>query len=259
MCDVWTFSRATWTCTSRITRALDSNAMTTHTAQARKALEASYDMVVSLLPRLHELRSQVTLKGDDTPVTAADKLVQSEVEALLRGQFEDLTFVGEEDEAGWHEDPTGWVAVVDPIDGTENFTSSLPEWGSTITIFHQGRHAASMIALPELGKRIITGDTVDYASSRITAFSSGIDETLVRQIANTPRARLIGAAAYNLYGVITGRFARFVNPVGAYSWDLLAGLQLALEHGCSVTVDDAPYNGQYLHPGVKYRIDIQRP
>ncbi|GFZ97801.1 hypothetical protein [Nesterenkonia alkaliphila] len=58
--------------------------------------------------------------------------------------------------------------------------------------------------------------------------------------------------------MITGRVRRFVNPVGAYSWDLLAGLQLALEHGCTVTIDDAPYTGEYLHPGVKYRVDISR-
>lgn len=227
-------------------------------AQARSALVGAHDLILSLLPQLERLRSQVTIKGDDTPVTAADKLVQSELESFLRNQLTDLTFVGEEDEAGWDQEPTGWVAVVDPIDGTENFTSSLPEWGTAVSIFRNGIHAASMIALPELGRRVISGDQLSYGSSRITAFSSGISEELVRQIADTPQARLFGAAVYNLYNVITGRVQRFVNPVGAYSWDLLAGLQLALEHGCSVTVDDAPYTGEYLHPGVRYRIDITR-
>lgn len=231
--------------------------MTAETATARSALEGAYDLIISLLPRLDELRSQVTLKGDNTPVTAADKLVQAELEAYLRGHLEDLTFVGEEDQAGWDEEPTGWVAVVDPIDGTENFASSLPEWGTAISIFRDGQHAASMIALPELGRRLITGDRITYATSRITAFSSGIDEALVRTIAETPQARLLGAAVYNLYGVITGRFARFLNPVGAYSWDLLAGLQLALEHGCDVRVDEVAYTGEYLEPGRKYRVDVR--
>lgn len=229
------------------------------TAEARTALEGAYDLIIELQPRLDELRTEVTLKGDDTPVTAADKLVQNQVEEYLRGRLDDLTFVGEEDEAGWHEEPTGWVAVVDPIDGTENFASSLPEWGTAVAIFKDGEHAASMIALPELGKRLITGDEVSYRQSRITAFSSGISEELVRQISETPQSRLFGAAVYNLYNVVTGRLAQFVNPVGAFSWDLLAGLQLALEHGCEVTVDGKEYTGWYLDPGVKYAVDIRRP
>ena len=231
----------------------------TDASLARSALEGAHDLILSLLPQLDRLRWQVTIKGDDTPVTAADRLVQSELESYLRAQFTDLTFVGEEDGAGWDEDPSGWVAVVDPIDGTENFASCLPEWGTAVSIFNDGAHAGSMIALPELGRRIITGDTLSYGRSRITAFSSGISEDLVQQIAQTPQARLFGAAVYNLYNVITGRVHRFVNPVGAYSWDLLAGLQLALEHGCTVTIDGARYTGEYLHPGVKYRIDITRP
>lgn len=228
--------------------------------QARVALLGAHQLLLELMPQLDRLRSDVTIKGDDTPVTAADKMVQRELENHLRTQLENLTFVGEEDETGWAEDATGWVAVVDPIDGTENFASQLPEWASVTCIYYDGAHAASMIALPAMGLRVITGDELGTpAQSRITAFSSGISEELVRQIAETPQARVFGAAAYNLYNVVTGRVRRFVNPVGAYSWDLLAGLNLALEHGCTVSVNDEPYTGAYLEPGVKYRVDIQRP
>lgn len=231
--------------------------MTDHATQARAALEGAYDLIVELLPRLDALRSEVTLKGDDTPVTQADLLVQQRLEEYLSGRLDDLTFVGEEGQWDPEAEPSGWTVVVDPIDGTENFASSLPEWGVAISLFHGPDHAGSMIALPDLNRRLITGDSVQYASSRITAFSSGIDEALVRRLAETPQARLMGAAVYNLYGVCTGRLARFINPVGAYSWDLLAGLQLALEHNCEVYVDDEPYRGTYLYPGRRYRIEVQ--
>lgn len=214
-------------------------------------------LVVDLMPRLRELRSQVTIKGDDTPVTAADVLVQESIEAHLAENLEGLTFVGEEGSFSEDHDLSGWIAVVDPIDGTENFASGLPEWGTSITIWRDGEHAASMISLPDLGQRLITGDEIEYSSSRITAFSSGINDVLAAQLAETPQARLIGAAVYNLYGVITGRFARFINPVGAYSWDLLAGLSLALEHNCEVYLDDELYTGSYLKPGRRYRVDIR--
>lgn len=214
-------------------------------------------LVADLMPQLQELRSQVTLKGDDTPVTAADVLVQERIEEHLTKSLEDLTFVGEEGDFSQDHDLSGWTAVVDPIDGTENFASGLPEWGTSITIWHDSAHAASMISLPALGQRLITGDEITYSSSRITAFSSGINDVLAAQLAETPQARLIGAAVYNLYGVITGRFARFINPVGAYSWDLLAGLSLALEHNCEVYLDDELYTGSYLEPGRRYRVDIR--
>lgn len=225
--------------------------------RVRKTLEAAYDLIIGLLPQLDDLRHQVTLKGDDTPVTQADLLVQGKLEEFLKSQLEDLTFVGEEGQWDADAEPEGWTVVVDPIDGTENFASSLPEWGVSISIFRDSGHMGSMIALPDLGERLITGDTVTYANSRITAFSSGISRELVEQIAATPQSRLIGAAVYNLFGVATGRFTRFINPVGAYSWDLLAGLALALEHNCEVFVDDEPYDGSYLKPGRKYRVDIQ--
>lgn len=225
-------------------------------ARGRSALENVHAVLEELTPRLDSHRSEVTLKEDDTPVTSADRLVQRSLEETLRVHFPELTFVGEEDETTWTSRTQGWVAVVDPIDGTENFASSLPEWGTAASLFHDGAHAASMIALPELGRRLITGDSVTYAHSRITGFSSGIDETLVRKMARTPQSRVLGAAVYNFYGVITGRLASFINPVGAYSWDLLAGLALAREHDCEVFVDDEPYDGRYLEPGRRYRVEV---
>lgn len=226
-------------------------------SEAQQALQGVDELVRDLMPRLDQLRSEVTFKGDDTPVTAADVLVQTSIEEYLTSRFEGLTFVGEEGEFSPDHSLAGWVAVVDPIDGTENFASSLPEWGVAVTLWHDGAHQASMISLPQLGQRLITGDTFTPASSRITAFSSGIDDELARQLADTPQARLMGAAVYNLYGVITGRFARFINPVGAYSWDLLAGLQLALEHNCEVYLNDQQYDGRYLKPGQRYRVDVR--
>ncbi|WP_049897506.1 inositol monophosphatase family protein [Nesterenkonia massiliensis] len=231
--------------------------MTDIRSGTRSVLEGASDLITELLPKLDSLRSDVTLKSDGTPVTQADLLLQQALERYLSSHMEDLTFVGEEGQWDPEAEPQGWTAVVDPIDGTENFASNLPEWGVAVSIFRGPRHAGSMIVLPDLGKRLITGDTVTYASSRITAFSSAISDELVEQLARTPQARLMGAAVYNLYGVCTGRLATFINPVGAYSWDLLAGVQLALEHNCEVYIDDEPYRGGYIYPGRRYRLEVR--
>lgn len=77
-------------------------------------------------------------------------------------------------------------------------------------------------------------------------------------MSNPGEYRIFGCAVYNIYNVIRGSFKRFINPKGAYVWDILPGTMLAFEQGCRVLVDDAPYNGTYLDPSRKYRITIER-
>jgi len=68
----------------------------------------------------------------------------------------------------------------------------------------------------------------------------------------------MGCSVYNIFNVIHGSYRSFTNPTGAYVWDIIAGLQLAIEHGCKVFVEDEPYRGMFLSPDKKYRIKIIR-
>lgn len=70
--------------------------------------------------------------------------------------------------------------------------------------------------------------------------------------------RIVGCAVYNLYNVIRGTYRRFVNPDGAYVWDILPGVMLALEHGCKVTINGRIYDEKFLDPRNKYCVDIMR-
>jgi myo-inositol-1(or 4)-monophosphatase len=204
-----------------------------------------------------ERRYAITFKPDNSPVTDADVFVEGIVEAYLREQLGDIRFIGEETYTSHDGDLSGWTAVLDPIDGTENFCSGLKEWGVALTLWHDGEHAGSLLLLPELHEQLMTGDTIEPIQSRITGFSSSISNDLVAQLADAGEGRVIGCAVYNLFNVVRGSYRRFVNPVGAYSWDLLAGVMLALEHGCEVQLDGQRFNGRYLEPGRKYRVDIR--
>ena len=103
----------------------------------------------------------------------------------------------------------------------------------------------------------MTGDTLFPIKSRIQGFSSSMCDEILKDMSSNKESRLMGCAVYNLYNVIRGSFARFTNPLGAYSWDLLPGLMLALEHNCDIQVEGKPYNGEFLEPGKKYRVDIR--
>ena len=200
----------------------------------------------------------VSKKADCSYVTEADFHIENLFKNIVAKHFSNIVIVGEESYDGRGIAKQGYVAVVDPIDGTENFCSGLKEWGVSIGVWHDGRHLGSMLHMPELGETIISGQPVSKVSrSRITGFSSSYTEAIGEGIKGAEEYRVTGCAVYNLINVIRGSFCRFVNPKGAYVWDLLPGLMLALEHGCEVILDGEPFHGQFLDPTKKYRVDIR--
>lgn len=224
--------------------------------EAISALLAVRQRVDELLPDIERLRRSVEWKIDGSPVSAADRLVEAEVEKLLVIRFGKLNFIGEET---FQENQVGsadLTAVLDPIDGTENFISGLKEWGTSLSLWWRKKHLASILLLPELNQSLVTGNEIEKHESRIHSFSSSTSSELISRLQIGQENRISGCAVFNLFSVVTGRFSTFSNPVGAYSWDLLAGLQLALEHGCKVEVEGEKYDGEYLEPGQRYRVEI---
>jgi myo-inositol-1(or 4)-monophosphatase len=218
-------------------------------------LDDVHQLIVDLLPRVLDQRYSIRYKEDTSPVTAADLLIEQEVGDLLARSLPGVTVLGEESApVTWTAE--GYVAVLDPIDGTENFCSGLPEWGISLGIWRSGDHVASMLLLPELGRSLKSGDRVEPIQSRITGFSSSYSPAIATGIAEAGEYRVTGCAVYNIYNVIRGSFRRFVNPKGAYIWDLLPGAMLALEHGCTVLVDEEPYGGELLRADTPHRIEI---
>lgn len=226
---------------------------------ARAAAAKVRDLVRGLLPDIEARRYDITWKPDGSPVTAADVLVETEVATLLRSELGELRFIGEETGDSGGTSGSNWRAVLDPIDGTENFCSGLKEWGVSLSLWRGDNHAASMLYLPELDECLISGDDVAPRRSRILGLSSSISEELVQSLRHAGEARIIGCAVYNMFNVIRGGYHRFLNPVGARSWDLQAGVMLALEHGLEVVLEGKPYTGAFLLPDRKYRVDIRHP
>lgn len=225
---------------------------------ARTVLLQVEARIHDLMPEILAKRHSITWKPDDSPVTDADLLVEREVSALLHTLLPQLLMVAEESYMpGSDREPTAhpWIAVLDPIDGTENFCSGLREWGVSLSLWRHGQHAASMLLLPELGARIMSGDRVPRFASRIRGLSSSLTPAVIADHAGG-EFRIMGCAVYNLYNVVRGSFQRFTNPKGACSWDILAGLMLAREQGCTVEVEGKPYDGGYLQGSGKYRIDL---
>lgn len=209
------------------------------------------------LDRILETRQDIKWKKDGSPVTSSDIFVENLIHEYLRQKMSEIVFIGEESCDFCKVSTDGYIAVLDPIDGTENFCSGLKEWGVSLGLWKAGSHLGSLLFMPELNERLITGDKLHYYQSRITGVSSSFGNDVLRVLEQPGEYRVLGCAVYNIYNVIRGSLKRFTNPKGVPVWDFLPGVMLALEHGCCVEVNEEKYTGKFLQPNQKYRINIQ--
>ena len=89
-------------------------------------------------------------KADRTPVTPADRAIETEMRRLIRATFPTHGIQGEEfaTEAG-----AEFTWVLDPIDGTKSFISGFPLFGALIALTQGARAVLGIIEAPALGER----------------------------------------------------------------------------------------------------------
>jgi myo-inositol-1(or 4)-monophosphatase len=216
-------------------------------------------VIKAQLPQILELRDDFKLKEDNSYVSSGDMLVQSIVLDFFSRELPSYEPISEEmgpfNQKTW--DPAGSYIILDPIDGTENFVSGLREWGVGISLYTNGSHQESCIYLPELDDVLISGMPLKKYNSRIRGVSSSLSKADLLNLEHGYEFRIIGCSMYNMLAAVRGSFAKFENVNGVNCWDVLPGLNLALEHGCRAFVDDKPYTGEVLFPVKKYKIRVE--
>jgi histidinol-phosphatase len=92
----------------------------------------------------------VETKPDLTPVSDADRAVETALRQRLAAERADDAVIGEEYGA------TGASArewIVDPIDGTKNFVRGLPVWATLLALRVDGHVVVGVVSAPALGRR----------------------------------------------------------------------------------------------------------
>jgi myo-inositol-1(or 4)-monophosphatase len=97
----------------------------------------------------------VELKGDLTPVTAADRGAEELMRRMIRERFPDHGVLGEE--FGPERTDAEWVWVLDPVDGTKSFVTGVPLFGTLVALLHRGQPVLGCIHQPVLGQ-LVVGD-----------------------------------------------------------------------------------------------------
>ncbi|HVU60931.1 MAG TPA: histidinol-phosphatase [Mycobacteriales bacterium] len=92
----------------------------------------------------------VETKPDLTPVSDADRAVESAIRGILAHDRPDDAILGEEfGTAG--SGSRRWV--IDPIDGTKNFVRGVPVWATLIALQEDEHTVLGLVSAPALGRR----------------------------------------------------------------------------------------------------------
>ncbi|MDZ4199289.1 MAG: inositol monophosphatase family protein [Kiritimatiellia bacterium] len=178
---------------------------------------------------------------------------------VIRRWYPSHTLLGEE---GGEPDPSAEVCwVVDPIDGSVNFSHGLPLWCCSIAAIHQNRVLAGAVYLPMLNEcftatmdsparcneaRARVSATPDLAQSAIalSVTDSEVDEGRSLSVFHEllpvcQKIRALGSAAIDLCYVADGRLDGYVET-SIYLWDCAAGGLIVRQAGGRVELLDRP-------------------
>lgn len=195
-------------------------------------------------------------KGDRDPVTETDLAIERAMRDCLHHATPKAGFLGEE--TGGSTDGIAWV--LDPIDGTANFTHGVPLTAVSLALLDHGEPIVGLIAVQAERVRYTAmrghGATRDGEPIRASAcaelrsamvamgdYATGSDATARNQTrlritavlaARAQRVRMLGSAAIDLAWVAAGKLDASV-MLSNKPWDTAAGVLIAREAGAHVT------------------------
>lgn len=198
-------------------------------------------------------RSRVNLKSDFEIVTESDL---SSEKLILHGIIKEFPEHGIlSEETGEQHADNDYLWIIDPIDGTTNFSIHDPMWSISIALAYQGEIKMGLIYAPVLGEMFtaILDESAELNGRKIQV-SDFNREPLVHtfchgsQIKDIKRAvkyytqqknssfecRQLGSAALELAYVACGRVESLVIP-GTKPWDVAAGVLITRMAGGKVT------------------------
>lgn len=243
----------------------DHSSETTRGATSCASLDQFTDRVVAHLERLNPTilehfrnPSGVSLKPDQSIVTATDMYVEESLTPLLRELLPDLYVVGEEtadralnryDEALSHT----YVAAVDAIDGTQNFSHGVPLFATSVGLLERtatGHTCARGIVLFPAQREIyfeksgvvfrrdlVDGSTLALspvarapnAQSIVSVLDNHVDKLPLPRPGEVHTPRIFGCVVADLMYIARGALAGTVSDYAL--WDFAGSLALAQKLG----------------------------
>ncbi len=166
---------------------------------------------------------------------AGDTLAQEWISRVLAQHRPDDGFLSEEDTDDLSRLDKKRVWIVDPLDGTKEFSTGRQDWAIHIALVIDGKPAHAAVGMPDLGvtfksseARAVTGPLARrfvVSRNRPPQVASYIAE----QMGYTTRG--IGSAGAKAMQVLLGDFDGYIHAGGQYEWDQAAPVGVALAAG----------------------------
>ena len=185
----------------------------------------------------------IETKPDATPVTEADRAVERELRAILARERPNDAILGEEEGVSGS-GARRWI--IDPIDGTRNYSRGVPVLATLIALEDAGVVTVGVVSAPALGRRWwaergggawADGDRVHVSAiQRVedAVLSFALEQPIPSLAAQAWHARGYGDFWSHMLvaeGAIDGAY----DAIGVTQWDLAALQPIVEEAGGSFT------------------------
>ncbi len=166
---------------------------------------------------------QASQKDDGSLVTQSDKWADETIRDAIATHFPSHGILSEEAEHTFPD--TEWCWIIDPLDGTTNFTRGIPIWGISLGLLYQGTSVFGYVHFPPIGQSFhgFWDSELKITGSENGAFLNGRPihsstdslsnnhffnlcsrSTSVLQQPFPCKIRMLGVASYNFLTVATG-------------------------------------------------------
>lgn len=226
------------------------------------ALETAREAGAVLL-RHYEDGTDAWEKSDDNPVTHADLESDRVIAARLRAAFPEDALLSEETAADPARTAARRIWIVDPMDGTKEFTKRIPEFAVSIALAEAGEPVVGVIFNPLADVAVWArrgGGTVRDGSpvrvSEVTRLEEAVAIASRTEISRNKFAahegwfkelRPVGSIAWKLACIASGDGDINVSFAPKNEWDVCAGDVLVREAG-GVYVDFEGVRRTYNQP-----------
>jgi myo-inositol-1(or 4)-monophosphatase len=199
-------------------------------------------------------RTKVKFKSRHEIVSLADIGAEKIILNLIKKNFPDHSILSEE--SGKNRQKSDYLWIVDPLDGSTNFSYHNPFFAVSIGLVYQSKIILGIIYAPTLkelylaecnkpsllnGKKIKVSSIFQITKS-LNAFCHSSKEKDIRRAVKYYQkqkiqgfdCRQVGSASLELAYVAAGRIESIAIP-GAHPWDVAAGVLLVRNAGGKVT------------------------
>ncbi len=214
---------------------LDADLLQQTLAVAKQAARQA-EAVINKYYQSNDLNTEV--KGDQTPVTVADKQAEQIIRAAISEHFPEHGIYGEEFGRSNHgAEDSEFLWLIDPIDGTKSFVRQYPFFSTQIALMYQGElvmgvsnaPAFSEMAWATLGGGAFLNNKSIQVADEFVSHSACVSTGNIQSLVNTN---------WQSFGQLLTKFGKIRGYGDFYHYHLLASGKIDLVIESDVNILD---------------------